>query len=79
MATTYREKLMADIKEVPDNMMPQFYKVVHTLKEQFLTEKQKPARQARPARKLGLAKGKVWIADDFNATLPDEIIDEFYK
>jgi hypothetical protein len=77
MATTYREKLMADISEVPDAMMPKFYKVVHTIKEQFLAET--PAKKSFPARKLGLAKGKVWIADDFNAPLPDEIIDEFYK
>ena len=77
MATTYREKLMADISEVPDSMIPKFYKVVHTIKEQFLTEK--PVKQTHPARKLGLAKGKVWISDDFNAPLPAEIIDEFYK
>ena len=77
MATTYREKLMADISDVPDAMMPKFYKVVHTIKEQFLTEK--PAKQSRPMRKLGLAKGTVWIADDFNAPLPDYIVDEFYK
>jgi hypothetical protein len=77
MATTYREKLMSDINEVPDAMMPKFYKVVHTIKEQFLTEK--PTKHSPPARKLGLAKGKVWMADDFNAPLPDEIVDEFYK
>lgn len=58
-------------------MLPKFYKVVHTIKEQFLTEA--PAKKSRPARKLGLAKGKIWIADDFNAPLPDENMNEFYK
>jgi prevent-host-death family protein len=30
-------------------------------------------------RKLGTAKGKVWIAEDFNAPLPEDILNEFYK
>jgi prevent-host-death family protein len=28
---------------------------------------------------LGLDRGKVWIADDFDAELPKELLDEFYK
>jgi prevent-host-death family protein len=30
-------------------------------------------------RKPGSAKGKIFIADDFDAPLPDEILKEFYK
>ena len=30
-------------------------------------------------RPVGLAKGEVFIADDFNEPLPDEIIDLFYQ
>ena len=30
-------------------------------------------------RKLGSAKGKIIIADDFDAPLPDDILKEFYK
>ena len=30
-------------------------------------------------RKPGSAKGKIIIADDFDAPLPDDIIEEFYK
>lgn len=30
-------------------------------------------------RPLGLDAGKVWIADDFNAPLPDELLDEFER
>lgn len=28
-------------------------------------------------RKLGLLKGKIWISDDFDAPLPDDILDAF--
>lgn len=76
MATTYRERLIADINDIPDSKLPQFYKVVHTLKEQFLPQ---PHKKSIASRKLGSAKGQVWIADDFNDPLPDEIVDEFYK
>ncbi|AWK86142.1 type II toxin-antitoxin system Phd/YefM family antitoxin [Azospirillum thermophilum] len=29
-------------------------------------------------RKLGLAKGRIWIADDFDAPLPDDLLKAFY-
>lgn len=28
-------------------------------------------------RPLGLLKGKIWIADDFDAPLPDDLLDAF--
>ena len=34
-----------------------------------------PSRQPRP---LGLLKGKLKVPDDFDAPLPDEVIDSFY-
>ena len=36
---------------------------------------EKPARDRKP----GSAKGKIFISDDFDAPLPDEILKEFYK
>jgi prevent-host-death family protein len=33
--------------------------------------------QAPPRRKLGTLRGKVWIADDFDAPLPDDLLDLF--
>jgi prevent-host-death family protein len=34
----------------------------------------------KPKRRVpGLDKGKIWMAPDFEAPLPDEILDEFYK
>ena len=29
-------------------------------------------------RPLGFARGKVWVADDFDAPLPDDLLREFY-
>ncbi len=29
-------------------------------------------------RPLGFARGKVWVADDFDAPLPDDLLKEFY-
>jgi prevent-host-death family protein len=35
------------------------------------------ARQRKPVRKPGALKGKIWIADDFDAPLPDDLLDAF--
>ena len=35
-----------------------------------------PLEQKRP-RRLGLLKGKIWVAKDFNAPLPDDLLDLF--
>ncbi|HEX9463282.1 MAG TPA: type II toxin-antitoxin system prevent-host-death family antitoxin [Alphaproteobacteria bacterium] len=34
-------------------------------------------RAAKKLRRIGGLKGKVWIADDFNAPLPDDILAAF--
>jgi prevent-host-death family protein len=37
-----------------------------------------PVGPAKPARKLGLLEGQgYWIADDFDAPLPDDLLDLF--
>lgn len=36
-------------------------------------------KEKRRRPQLGTMAGKFWIADDFDAPLPDEILDEFYK
>lgn len=38
-----------------------------------------PVEEKPKQRVPGTAKGKIWIAPDFDAPLPDEILDEFYK
>lgn len=34
-----------------------------------------PKNKIRP---LGFARGQVWVADDFDAPLPDDLLKEFY-
>jgi prevent-host-death family protein len=36
-----------------------------------------PYASAPAERQPGSAKGKIWMADDFNAPLPDDILDAF--
>ncbi len=36
-----------------------------------------PFMPVRPQRKPGLMKGQIWISDDFNDPLPDDILDYF--
>ena len=37
-----------------------------------------PADPRESKRPLGFAKGEVWVADDFDAPLPEELLKEFY-
>lgn len=34
--------------------------------------------KARKIRPLGMDRGKVWVADDFDAPLPDDLLKAFY-
>jgi prevent-host-death family protein len=35
-------------------------------------------KQKSKTRPLGMDRGQIWIADDFDAPLPDELLKEFY-
>jgi prevent-host-death family protein len=37
-----------------------------------------PVIQKSNARPLGFARGEVWVADDFDAPLPDDLLKQFY-
>ena len=37
-----------------------------------------PAETKGQPRPMGFARGEVWVADDFDAPLPDELLKEFY-
>ena len=38
-----------------------------------------PIQEKPKKREVGFDKGKIWIADDFTAPLPNDLLDEFYK
>jgi len=37
-----------------------------------------PVEVKQKVRPLGFARGEIWIADDFDAPLPDDILADFY-
>jgi prevent-host-death family protein len=37
-----------------------------------------PVVQKQNVRPLGFARGEVWVADDFDAPLPDDLLAQFY-
>jgi prevent-host-death family protein len=37
-----------------------------------------PLTQKNNRRPLGFARGEVWVADDFDAPLPDDLLKQFY-
>jgi prevent-host-death family protein len=37
-----------------------------------------PIESKKKTRPLGFARGEVWVADDFDAPLPDDLLKEFY-
>ena len=37
-----------------------------------------PAEKKQGTRPLGFARGQLWVADDFDAPLPPEILAQFY-
>ncbi len=37
-----------------------------------------PVESSAKIRPLGMDRGRIWIADDFDAPLPDDILAEFY-
>jgi prevent-host-death family protein len=38
-----------------------------------------PFSDAKKPRVFGKGRGRVWISEDFDAPLPDELLDLFYK
>ena len=36
------------------------------------------APETKKKRPLGMDRGRVWVADDFDAPLPDDLLKEFY-
>jgi len=47
------------------------------------TRKSKPIAKIVPLKKgkrtLGKEKGKIWMSDDFNDPLPEDLLSEFYQ
>ena len=43
--TTYKEKLICEIEEIPENMLPKFYRIVHLLKTEIMQKALLPGKR----------------------------------
>jgi hypothetical protein len=51
---------------------------IHEAKTHFSRQLQRVAMEPEKKRPLGFARGEIWIADDFDAPLPHNLLAAFY-
>jgi len=61
MPSTYKEKLLKEIDEFPDHMIPKVYKLVHILRAELM-------QRAQESRTRGSLKG-IWKGSQIDETL----------
>jgi len=77
IATRIRQRLESDVVRLPD-VGPLIGKNVEIIVLEDVPSEQ-PAQLNPRSRVAGSAKGLIWVADDFDAPLPDEVINEFHR
>jgi hypothetical protein len=45
MSESYKERILKDINDIPIDMLPKFYKIVHLLKTELINTKSKSNRR----------------------------------
>ena len=45
MSYVYKEKILKDINDIPVDMLPRFYKIVHLLKTELVHDKKKSGKR----------------------------------
>lgn len=71
MAQVYKEKILKDIDEIPVNLLPKFYKIVHLLKTELLTNKKSKGKRYS-------LKG-IWKGADIDENLFKEARQSLFK
>lgn len=71
MSQVYREKIMKDINDIPVEMLPGFYKIVHLLKQELVGGKNKPGTR-------NSLKG-IWKGVDVDDALFNEAKESLFK
>jgi hypothetical protein len=64
MSQVYKEKILRDINEIPVDMLPKFYKIVHLLKKELVSPASKSGRR-------NSLKG-IWKGSEIDDRLLDE-------
>lgn len=67
MATTYKQKLLGEINAIPEDMLPRFYRIIHTLRTEM-------TRQTAQTTTRGSLKG-IWGG----VTIDEALISEARK
>ena len=52
MSQVYREKILRDIDDIPLDMLPKFYKVVHLLKTELIGEREETSKKTLAQRNM---------------------------
>ena len=52
---------------------------ITNISDDFMEQEQYKDKETSGKRKLGQARDKIKISDDFNDPLPDDLLEEFYK
>jgi hypothetical protein len=71
MSQVYKEKIMRDINDIPVDMLPGFYKIVHLLKQELVGNKNKPGTRSS-------LKG-IWKGVEIEEALFDEAKKSLFK
>jgi len=70
---TLEQQLLQQFNRLPNVKQTQVLDFVQHLVQQKLSHE-----TTAPPQRLGLLKGKLTVADDFDAPLPEEILKTFY-
>ena len=71
---TFEQQILKQLKLLPFIKQAEVLDFIHFLAKQ----KQGNVIPHRSLKRIGLLKGKLTVADDFDAPLPDEVLKEFY-
>ncbi len=71
MSHVYKEKILKDINDIPLDMLPKFYKIVHLLKKELVSSKSKPGNR-------NSLKG-IWKGSEIDDRLFDEAKKSMFK
>ncbi len=61
MSTTYKDRILKEIEEIPDDKMPQLYRIIHLITSEFTSTTKK-------AGKRGALRG-IWKGSQIDESL----------
>ncbi len=71
MSLVYKEKILSDINDIPVDVLPKVYRIVHLLKKELVQTKNKPGNR-------GSLRG-IWKGSEIDESLIDEAKRSLFK